>query len=603
MCGIVGYTGNNEALPFLIDGLERLAYRGYDSAGIAVLNTNQIQLLKCAGKLENLKQEIKKTKIYGTCGIGHTRWATHGAPDSINAHPHLSCDGKIAVVHNGIIENYKNIRTHLIQKGFTFASQTDTEVIPNLISYYYKDDFLDAVIKATAELCGSYAICALNSITGEMIATKADSPLVIGATEGEIFVASDMQAIMPYTNRLLILNDGEFARIYKNDIKIYNKNQSEISFKFEEHTADTCNADKNGYKHYMLKEIYEQPNAVKNCLNSRITEGQPVLFDGLFKNDLSAVKKIYIVSCGTAYHAGLTGKAIIEAFAKIPVEADIASEFRYRSPLIDKNCLVVVISQSGETADTLAGLRLAKQMGAKVLAITNVKGSTIAREADFVYLTKAGLEIAVASTKTYTTQLVAMYNLALFLAQELNTLSQKDMDFYKKALLNTPYLIEKALALNTSCLEISRSLANCGCAVFMGRGLDFASVLEGALKLREVSYIHAFAHASGELKHGSIALIDSKVPVLCLCTQAHLVQKNESNVKEVKARGGRVTAILNEGVCDEVFDKSIYIPPCNPLFAPLVSQIPFQLIAYHTSTLKGLDPDKPRNLAKSVTVE
>ncbi len=603
MCGIVGYMGTGDALPFLIGGLERLEYRGYDSSGVALLSQGKIQLVKSAGKLENLKQKLAKSDFHSNCGIGHTRWATHGVPDTINAHPHLSCDGKIAVVHNGIIENYKDISASLMQNGFFFSSQTDTEVIPNLISYYYKGDFLDAVIKATEKLKGSYAISVLNQDNGEMIAVKSDSPLVIGNSNGDTFIASDMQAIMPYTNRFLILNDGEFAYIRKNDIKIYNKNKQEIPKNFKTYTDDALDIDKQGYSHYMLKEIYEQPQAVKNCLSGRIAHNIPVLFDGVCETYLNTVKKIYIVACGTAYHAGLTGKAIIENFTKIPVEADIASEFRYRSPLIDENTLVIVISQSGETADTIAGLRLSKLIGAKVLAVTNVKDSTIAREADFVYLTKAGAEIAVASTKAYTAQLTAMYNFALFLAKTKGTLTTKLMREYTNTLLEIPSLIERALNCNTVAQRISKSLANYKSAVFMGRGLDYASALEGALKLREVSYIHSFAHASGELKHGSIALIDNTVPVLCLCTQISLIEKNENNVKEVKAREGRVTGILSEGISDIVFDESIYIPSCNPLFAPLVSQIPFQLIAYHTAIYKGLDPDKPRNLAKSVTVE
>ena len=603
MCGIVGYMGTENALPFLIDGLERLEYRGYDSAGVALLSQKNIQLIKCAGKLENLKQKLSNSHFYGNCGIGHTRWATHGAPDSINAHPHLSCDEKIAVVHNGIIENYKDIRAHLIQNGFSFSSDTDTEVIPNLISYYFKGDFLDAVIKATEKLKGSYAISVLNRECDEMIAVRADSPLVIGTIGGDTFVASDMQTIMPYTNRFLILNDGEFACIRKSSVKIYNKDFSEIPKEFKTYTGDALNRDKQGFSHYMLKEIYEQPQAVKNCLSGRIAHSSPVVFDGICENYLNTVKKIYIVACGTAYHAGLTGKAIIETFSKIPVETDIASEFRYRSPLIDKNTLVIVISQSGETADTIAGLRLSKLMGAKVLAVTNVKDSTIAREADFVYLTKAGAEIAVASTKAYTTQLTAMYNFALFLAQTKGTLTLKLIEDYKKALLEIPGLIERALNCNTVAQRISKSLIRFNNAVFMGRGLDYASALEGALKLREVSYIHSFAHASGELKHGSIALIDNNVPVLCICTQPGLMKKNENNVKEVKARDGRVTGILSEGISDTVFDDRLYIPSSDALFAPLISQIPFQLIAYHTAINKGLDPDKPRNLAKSVTVE
>ncbi len=603
MCGIIGYTGGNHALDVLINGLEKLEYRGYDSAGVAVLNNDNIDCIKSKGKLENLKKLLIKNPLEGKTGIGHTRWATHGAPDYLNSHPHLSNDGIFAVVHNGIIENYKDIKDFLIDKGFSFKSQTDTEVIPNLISYYYKGDFFDAVQKAVSKLKGSFALCILCRESRDMVAAKKDSPLVIGLKNEEAFVASDIHAIAEYTNNMYFLKDDEYAILNKGTINIYNRNKEKISIVLQKTDADALQAQKGKYPHFMLKEIYEQPQAVENALYNRITKNTPVCFDGLDTEFAKIVKKIHIVACGTAYNAGLTGKSAIEALAKIPVEVDIASEFRYRNPIINENTLITVISQSGETADTLAALRLAKEKGAKVLAITNVQGSTIHREADFVYLTHAGPEIAVASTKAYTTQLISMYNIALFFAQVKCTLSHNELEQYKKSLLEIPLKMEQILG-NTQCIQdISKKLACSDNIIFMGRGIDWASVTEGALKLKEITYIHSHAYAAGELKHGPIALIDDSTTVVCLCTQNSLYTKTQSNVKEVKARGATVIGILNSGMPDDGYNSSIFIPECMPLLTPLIAALPLQLVAYYTATNKGFDPDKPRNLAKSVTVE
>ncbi len=603
MCGIIGYAGNKDAVPYLVNGLERLEYRGYDSAGIAVLDEDKINCLKCTGKLKNLKTELKKYTLEGNTGIGHTRWATHGTPDHKNSHPHLSNDGKFAVVHNGIIENYIQLKDFLTNKGYSFKSQTDTEVIPNLISYYYRGDFFEAVLKATDKLLGSYALCILHCESRDIIATKKDSPLVIGTKDGENLIASDMYAIAEYTKNIYLLKDREYALINSHNVSVYSQSKEEINIKFEKIDFDVTRSDKKGYKHFMLKEIYEQPQAIKNSLSGRVSMEYPVKFDRLDADFAKSIEKIIIVACGTAYNAALIGKTAIETLAKIPVETDIASEFRYRSPLISKNSLVIAISQSGETADTLQALRLAKEEKAKVLAITNVEGSSIAREADYTYYTRAGIEIAVASTKGYTTQLSAMYNLALFLAQTKNTLTLSQIDTYKKELINMSSKVETYLKNPQQIQEISKRLSGANHIVFIGRGVDFASVTEGDLKLKEISYIYSHAYPAGELKHGPIALIDNNTPVICLCTQNDLFLKFESNVKEVMSRGAYTIGILEETMHSENFKGTLFIPKCNPLFAPIISAIPLQLIAYYTALFKGLDPDKPRNLAKSVTVE
>ena len=603
MCGIVGYVGKRQAAPILLDGLEKLEYRGYDSAGIAIMDGN-IKCHKIKGRLANLREALKGTDTEGTIGIGHTRWATHGEPSDVNSHPHLSSDGSIAVVHNGIIENYEVLRGFLEENGYTFKSETDSETIPNLIHYYYKGDLLDAVIKATSKLTGSYAICVLcTSAPGEIVAVRKDSPLIVGLRDDEKFVASDIPAVLKETRSVYLLEDNEYVVLKSNSARIFTADKEEISRNIYNVTFDANAAEKEGYDHFMLKEIHEQPKAVRDTLTGRIALGEKVSFDSLTADDIKDVDKIYIIACGTAYHAGLVGKTAIERLAKIPVETDIASEFRYRDPLIGKNNLLVIVSQSGETADTLAAMRLAKSKGAKVLAVTNVVGSTASREADFVFYTHAGPEIAVASTKAYTTQLVAMYTLALFLAENRAGIDEAQIEYYKKGLLELPEKIEQALKNEDAIAKMSVDLTKESDAFFLGRGLDYAVAMEGSLKLKEISYIHSEPYAGGELKHGPIALIEKDTVVIAISTNKELKPKMDSNVKEVVTRGAYVIGVITDGFDDNGYRQTITIPEMNELFTPVVSVVPLQLIAYYVSTAKGLDVDKPRNLAKSVTVE
>lgn len=603
MCGIVGYIGNRKAAPILFDGLEKLEYRGYDSAGIAVLD-GSIKCCKVKGRLANLREAATKTDVEGNMGIGHTRWATHGAPSDVNSHPHLSSDGKIAVVHNGIIENYEELRSELMEKGYTFKSETDTEVIPNLISSCYKGDLLDAVIKATQKLTGSYAICVIcENDPGKMIAVRKDSPLIIGLKDDEKFIASDIPAILKETRSVYLLEDNEYVVLRGNKCRIYTEDMQEITRNIFNVTFDDNAAEKAGYDHFMLKEIHEQPKAVRDTLAGRIMPNKAINFDGFDKAQVNAIDKIYIVACGTAYHAGVVGKTAIEQLAGIPVETDIASEFRYRNPIINKNNLLVIVSQSGETADTLAALRLAKSKGSKVLAITNVVGSTASREADFVFYTHAGPEIAVASTKAYTTQLIAMYTLALFLAENKGTLTSDEIENYKSELLQIPEKIEQVLTCEQTIAKMSTDLTKESDMFFLGRGLDYAVAMEGSLKLKEISYIHSEPYAGGELKHGPIALIEKDTVVIAISTNKALEPKMASNVKEVITRGAYVIGITTEDMSDSNYKQTINIPVVNEMFTPVVSVVPLQLIAYYVSTAKGLDVDKPRNLAKSVTVE
>ena len=603
MCGIVGYVGGRQAAPILFDGLEKLEYRGYDSAGIAVFD-EKIKVCKVKGRLANLREAAQKTDVSGTTGIGHTRWATHGEPSGVNSHPHLSSDGTIAVVHNGIIENYEELREMLISKGYTFRSETDTEVIPNLISLCYKGDLLDAVIDASKQLRGSYAICVMHADEpGKMIAVRKDSPLIIGLKDDEKFVASDIPALLKQTRSVYLLEDNEYVVLKAKSARIFTEDKEEISRNIFNVTFDHSAAEKAGYDHFMIKEIHEQSKAVRDTLTGRISMDKKVSFDMLDKKDIENITNIYIVACGTAYHAGLVGKTAIEKLTKIPVETDIASEFRYRDPIIDKNNLLVIVSQSGETADTLAALRLAKSKGAKVLAITNVVGSTASREADFVFYTHAGPEIAVASTKAYTTQLIAMYTLALFLAESRETLSQAEIDIYKQGLLEIPDKIDEVMKTEEQIAKMSIDLTKETDVFFLGRGLDYAVAMEGSLKLKEISYIHSEPYAGGELKHGPIALIEKDTVVIAISTCAWLKPKMDSNVKEVITRGAYVIGVASEGLDDNDYRQKITLPRMNELFTPVVSVVPLQLIAYYVSTAKGLDVDKPRNLAKSVTVE
>lgn len=604
MCGIVGYIGNRQVSSILLDGLEKLEYRGYDSAGIAVLGKNEIKCCKAKGRLSNLRELAGQNDTSGSVGIGHTRWATHGAPSDVNSHPHLSNDGKIAVVHNGIIENYVELKEFLMENGYTFRSETDTEVIPNLVSYFYKGDLLKAVIETTKMLKGSYAICVISPLEPDkIVAVRKDSPLIIGLKKHEKFVASDIPAVLKETRNVYLLEDNEYVVLNSDSAKMYTTDMKEISREVYKVTFDDNAAEKDGYDHFMLKEIHEQPKAVRDTLAGRILENEAVNFDDLKYDDIKDVEKIYIVACGTAYHAGLVGKTAIERLAKIPVEVDIASEFRYREPIINEKTLLVVISQSGETADTLAALRLAKKKGARVIAITNVVGSTVSREADSTFYTHAGPEIAVASTKAYTTQLVALYIFALYLAENKESLKKCEIEEYKSALINLPQKAEEVLKCEKIISKISKKLVNETDIFFLGRGLDYAVAMEGSLKLKEISYIHSDAYAGGELKHGPIALIEDGTVVICISTSERLKPKMDSNIKEVVTRGAYIIGIQTENLDAEGIDVLCTIPETEELFSPAISVIPLQLIAYYVSVSKGCDVDKPRNLAKSVTVE
>ncbi len=608
MCGIVGYFGNKTAKTFLVDGLSKLEYRGYDSAGIAVVNEGKVNVVKHKGRLTNLTENLDGNKAEGTVGIGHTRWATHGEPSDINSHPHQSSKGDITVVHNGIIENYLELRQWLKEQGYEFISQTDTEVIPNLVHYYYKGNLLEAVVKATERLEGSYA---LGVISGQepdkLVAVRKDSPLIVGLGQGETFIASDIPAIISYTRDIYLLEDREFVVLDKDGAKIFSADGTEIKKDVFKVTWNEDAAEKGGYDSFMLKEINEQPKAIKDTMASRLSMNNPINFEDfkLSKEDLDKIDRIFIVACGTAYNAGLMGRVAIERLAKIPVEVDIASEFRYKDPLVTNKSLVITLSQSGETADTLAVLRDCKKVGARTLAITNVVGSSISREADNVIYTMAGPEIAVASTKAYTTQVVVMYLMAMYFS-ELKGLMTKELDKeLREALLLVPEKVQVILDKANEIEEIANLLTNEKDVFYLGRGADYALCIEASLKLKEISYIHSEAYAGGELKHGTIALIEKGTKVIALLTQKSLREKMVSNIVEVKARGAEVIGIAYENdVLDEsIFDKVIRIPELLNLVSPIVAVIALQLLAYYTAKNKGCDIDKPRNLAKSVTVE
>lgn len=608
MCGIVGYVGNKGAKSFLIDGLSKLEYRGYDSAGIAVLDGTSISLAKQKGRLSNLEGALKSKSSEGTIGIGHTRWATHGEPSDRNSHPHKSSKGDIAVVHNGIIENYLELRKWLISEGYEFFSETDTEVVPNLIHYYYEGNLFEAVVKATKKLEGSYA---LGVVCGDeqdkLIAVRKDSPLIVGLGNGENFIASDIPAVIKYTRDVYLLDDNEFVVMDRNGVSILSANGERIDKNIYKVTWSEDAAEKGGYDSFMLKEIHEQPKAIKDTISSRVSIENGVFFDDfkLSKQDLDNVDRVFIVACGTAYHAGLMGKTLIERMAKIPVEVDIASEFRYRNPLVTEKSLVIIVSQSGETADTLAALRDCNRIGARILAITNVVGSTISREANDVIYTMAGPEIAVASTKAYTTQVVVMHLLALYFGKIKGILEETKEKEIVRALLILPDRIEKLLEEKENIEDIARLLAKEEDLFFLGRGMDYALALEGSLKLKEISYIHCEAYAGGELKHGTIALIEPGTKVIGLFTQGDLKDKMVSNMVEVKARGANIIGLGYHGeeLDKSVFDYEIRIPQISDIVAPVLAVVALQLLAYYTAKEKGCDIDKPRNLAKSVTVE
>ena len=613
MCGIIGYIGNQKATPILINGLLRLEYRGYDSAGISTVENNKLSIMKDKGRVNNLYNLDGINELNGTIGIAHTRWATHGKPSKENSHPHFDNSNSFSVVHNGIIENYNELRKFLTDNGYTFYSQTDTEVIPNLIHYYYSKDnsndnlkVLRAVQKACNDFKGSYAIEIISKyMPNNMIVVRKDSPLVIGKGNGENYISSDIPAILSFTKDFYLLNDNEFAFLsrdtidfYDNDLKKFNKDIKNIDW-------NASSADKNGFEDYMLKEIHEQPNAIRETIGSRLPEDELCNFDDLnfTKTFLSTINKIYIVACGTAMHAGLTGKIAIEQLCNIPVTVDIASEFRYKNPIIDKNTLCIFISQSGETADTIAALKLSKSKGATTLAISNVIGSSITREADYSIYTHAGPEIAVASTKAYTSQLILLDILAIYFAEVLESTPISELSKIKKEILNLPSKIEDTLNCASEIKNFANEIYQEKDVFFLGRGVDYNTALEGSLKLKEISYIHSEAYAAGELKHGPIALIENGITVISIITDKKLVEKTISNIQEVITRGAKTLVITNQKLPSNNIDKIITIPDTNVYLSPILSIIPLQLLSYYISKEKGLDVDKPRNLAKSVTVE
>lgn len=608
MCGIVGYLGPKNASEVIVDGLSKLEYRGYDSAGVAVCNDGELEIRKFKGRLAVLAEDIEKNEMKGHLGIGHTRWATHGEPSDVNSHPHFNMDKTIAVVHNGIIENYMELKEELKEDGVEFRSETDTEVIAHLVDKYYEGNLLDAVYKTVARLRGAYAlgvICKDNE--DELVAVRKDSPLIAGVGEGENFIASDIPALLKYTRKVYFLENGEVVHIKGNELKIYDAERNPVEKEIYNVKWDIEAASKGGYDCFMLKEINEQPEGVKNTLERRIDENGNIVLDGihLTKEDLDNINRIYIVACGTAYHAGLLGKNALEKYLKVPVITDIASEFRYSDNFVDEHSLVILVSQSGETADTLAVLRDSKAKGAKILAITNVVGSSISREADEVFYTWAGPEIAVASTKAYTTQITSLYMIALNFALEKGTITREEYLSTIEKMKKLPEKIQKVLDNQDKIKETAERIVSKEHVFFLGRGVDYSLAMEGSLKLKEVSYIHSEAFAAGELKHGTIALIEEGTPVISIATQENLFEKMVSNMQEVKARGAFVASIAQEHnrSVEKVSEEVIYIPNCDDMLVPIVAVVPMQLLAYYVSTMKGLDVDKPRNLAKSVTVE
>ncbi len=609
MCGIVGYVGAKQAAPFLIEGLTRLEYRGYDSAGIAVFDGEKINVEKTVGRLAALKEKIEGCVPQGVLGIGHTRWATHGRPSDRNSHPHTDCSGDFVVVHNGIIENYLSLKEALIKKGHEFKSETDTEVLAHLLEELYKGDFEAAVREVLKRIDGSYALVFMSKHDPDrLICTKKDNPLVIGLGDGENFIASDIPAIIARTRRTYIINDGEMAVVKKDSVWITNREGQPVTKKVFEVNWNAEAAEKGGYEHFMLKEIYEQPKAVRETMSARLAkDNSAIVMDELKWNKeyLESFHKIFIVACGTAYHAGLVGKYYIEKLVRIPVEVDIASEFRYRSPIIDERTLTIVVSQSGETSDTLAALKESKRLGAKTLAITNVVGSSIAREADQVVYTWAGPEIAVASTKAYTTQLIMMFMLAMYMGGIKGTVAPERTQELLAQLRHIPAQISETLEDVEPIKTFAKEYGFCEDVFFIGRSLDYDVALEGALKLKEISYIHAEAYAAGELKHGTLALIIEGVPVIALATQRDVYEKTLSNIKEVKARDAVVIGIAaqDDMELEKYVDHVIKVPQTDELLIPLLTVVPLQLLAYYASLTRGCDVDKPRNLAKSVTVE
>ena len=609
MCGIVGYIGSQNAQDFVIDGLEKLEYRGYDSAGIAV-NTgkDRFEIVKKVGRLQNLEDALKEYPLKGHSGIGHTRWATHGKPSDVNSHPHFNKDKTLVVVHNGIIENYLELKKDLQAKGYEFISETDTEVVAHLLDSLYEGDLLEAVKKLLKIIKGAYALGMMSiSEPDRIIAVRKESPLIVGLGKGENFIASDIPAILKYTRDVYLIKNNEIVEIKKDSVKIMDTEGNEVSRDVTHVEWDMEAASKGGYEYFMEKEIYEQPKVLMETLNSRVDENKNINFDdaGLTKEYLEGVRSIYIVACGTAYHAGLVGKYIIEKKTRIKVDVEVASEFRYRNPVIDDKTLIIVLSQSGETLDTLEAMKEGKRHGAKIVAITNVVGSSIAREADHVIYTWAGPEIAVASTKAYSTQMMILYLLAIDMAYKFNKITREEYEHDINSLYNLKEHVEKVLEHSENVEKAAAKILDQHSIFYLGRGLDYMIAVEGALKSKEISYIHSEAFASGELKHGTIALIDEGVPVVINVTQSDLFDKSVSNIKEVAARGAYVIAIAKEGntIVEEVADEVFYIPAVEDEYTGFLSIIIHQLLAYYLSKLKGNDVDKPRNLAKSVTVE
>lgn len=605
MCGIVGFVGEEKAAPILIEGLRRLEYRGYDSAGIAVLDSD-VTVIKEKGRIDNLQIEVDKENPQGTIGIGHTRWATHGAPDKVNAHPHKSMNGIVTLVHNGIIENYIELKNDLINKGYDFKSQTDTEVIAGLFESLFDGDAIGTLIKTAQKLEGSYAVAMIvKGFQNKVFAMKKDSPMIVGKGKNENYLASDIPAILPYTKDCYIVNDNEFIEISKDEIKVYDKDCKEKKCEIKTINMSIESAEKGGYDYFMAKEIYEQPKAVHDTVSPLIKNGEVVLPFEFPENFIKELQRIYIVACGSAYHVGMTAKYIIEDLARIPVTVDIASEFRYRNPIIQKGDLCIFVSQSGETADTLASLREAKKRGAFTLSIVNVLYSTIARESDGVIYTNAGAEIAVATTKAFSAQLGVSYILASYLAYEKGLVDSEYLKNLTDEILCLPEKIRVALDCDKITEKLAKTIATKEHMFFIGRGIDYPLCLEGSLKLKEISYIHCEGYGAGELKHGTISLIEPGTVVAAVATDDSLYNKMVSNIKEVHARGAKVIAIVKEGTTgvEDIADEVIYIPQASRYLTPSLTVIPLQLLAYHTTVERSLDVDKPRNLAKSVTVE
>lgn len=606
MCGIAGYVGDRESADVLVDALSKLEYRGYDSAGIAVFDHGNIKVKKCKGRLANLVEKMdEEGKPQGHVGIGHTRWATHGEPSDINSHPHGN--KRVTIVHNGIIENYKKLKDFLIGEGYSFASETDTEVAAKLLDYYYDGDPMKTIAKVLSEIKGSYALGIMfRDFPDEIFAVRKDSPLIVGVGEHENFIASDVPAIIHYTRDYYLLDQNEIAVIKKDSVKIYDVHGNEIHKELNTADWDVDAAEKGGYAHFMLKEIHEQPDSVKRTIMPRIMDDMPDFSaEGFNPDKLKNYKNIYIVACGTAMHAGMVGKYIIEKIARVSVTVDIASEFRYRDPIVTPEDLVIVISQSGETADTKAALKLAKERGAKVLAIVNVKGSSIARDADMVLYTHAGPEISVASTKAFSVQMAVMYLLAFEMAYAKGCIDKEECMRLTKELSDIPDVIEETMKCADRCQYVASKLVTATSLLYIGRGLDYTLSMEGSLKLKEISYIHSESYAAGELKHGTISLVTDQMPVISVATQSELLEKMVSNIVEVKSRDAFTITVTKEGTefSEGVMDEVIEIPALEDILMPLVTVIPLQLIAYYTTVLKGLNVDKPRNLAKSVTVE